>query len=71
MTLTCKTDDYYEYCAWRHSGGSGQGLRECHFEWKRKHVSGVQIKENKKEGETGLSSKLKIYILVDQNTKHT
>jgi len=37
VTLTCKTDDYYEYCAWRHSGGSGQGLRECHFEWKRKH----------------------------------
>lgn len=36
VTLTCKSDDYYEYCTWSHVV-TGAAVRECNFEWKRKH----------------------------------
>ena len=40
VTLTCQTNAYYEYCGWRHVNNNARhiGVRECHFEWKRKHV---------------------------------
>ena len=34
LRLKCKTDDYFEYCIWRHKD------RVCEFEWKR-NINGV------------------------------
>ena len=42
VRLLCQADNYYEYCSWRHTNTPytlNKGVRECHFEWKRKHVS--------------------------------
>ena len=32
VTLSCKTDDYWEYCDWKHKS------RDCKFEWKYSKV---------------------------------
>jgi len=40
VRLLCQADNYYEYCSWRHTNtpyNLNKGVRECHFEWKRKH----------------------------------
>ena len=33
VRLSCKSDDHYEYCVWRHRN------RVCNFEWKKAHGS--------------------------------
>ena len=45
VRLVCQADSYYEYCSWRHTNtpyNRNKGVRECHFEWKRKHVSRLE-----------------------------